>query len=761
LTHLKLFSAPQARKGVSQKQDFPQSYPQVWPLTDVTGCVVPLVAVALPTPLDRLFDYRWPEHWPAPRPGQRLRVSFGRRTLIGLAVADLRLQALSAEEAGRYKPVLEALDADAPLPAEWLDALRWAADYYRHPLGNVIATALPARLRAGADAAVRSDWQFVLTSAGQQALATLPARATALRALLGAAANGPVAAHGGGAPLKKALQQGWLQSTAVPTTTPPVPSLAGPALTDEQRAVWQPLEATQGFGVTLIEGVTGSGKTELYLRKVEQVIRSGAQALVLVPEIGLSPQLVTRFVERFGANVVESHSGMGEAARLNSWLAMRDGNARVMVGTRSAVFTPFARLGLVVIDEEHDGSYKQQDGFRYHARDFAIRRAQMAGAPVLLGSATPSLESLANAEAGRYHHLRLARRVRGEAPPQPQLINLHHYPAREGLSEPLAAAVERHVQAGGQALLFINRRGFAPTLYCDQCHWQAPCPHCAGRLTVHRASGRLQCHHCGYGCAIPRECPSCGGRTLRALGEGTERIEETLKNRLPGHRVERFDAERFSSDRALAALLDDVRQRRVSVLVGTQMLAKGHDFGALSLVGVVNADAALHSADFRATERLAQLLTQVAGRAGRSAASLKPEVLIQTREPDHPLLRALLQHGYGTVARQLLAERRAAGLPPAAHLALLRAESGDADDAQAFLVAARDAFPADAGVERLGPAPALLARRAGRYRYQLMLLAAQRRTLRRCLPDWQRALETLPLARRVRYSLDIDPADLG
>lgn len=730
-------------------------------MTDAPGCVLPLVAVALPTPLDRLFDYRWPEAWPAPQPGQRLRVPFGRRTLIGLAVETVRLQPVPFEDAGRYKPVVEALDPDAPLPADWLDSLRWAANYYRHPLGNVIATALPARLREGAAAVAASDWRLVLTPAGHNALATLPARAKAVRALLTAAADARASAKVGTAALHKALQQGWLERIAVPATAPAIPEVAAPALTNEQQQAWQSLQTSQGFGVTLVDGVTGSGKTELYLRKVEQVIRTGAQALVLVPEIGLSPQLVARFVERFGANVVESHSGMGEAARLKSWLAMRDGTARVLVGTRSAAFTPFARLGLVVIDEEHDGSYKQQDGFRYHARDFAIRRAQMAGVPVILGSATPSLESLANAEAGRYHHLQLVRRVRGEAPPRPQLINLHHYPAREGLSEPLAAAIERHVEAGGQALLFINRRGFAPTLYCEQCRWLAPCPHCAGRLTVHRAVGRLQCHHCGYATAIPRECPSCGGHTLRPLGEGTERIEETLKNRLPGHRIERFDAERFSSGRTLAALLDDVRERRVSVLVGTQMLAKGHDFGALSLVGVVNADAALHSADFRATERLAQLLTQVAGRAGRSAAALPPEVLIQTREPDHPLLQALLQHGYGPVAGQLLAERRAAGLPPSAHLAVLRAESGDAHDAQAFLAAARDAFPSGAGVERLGPAPALLARRAGRYRYQLLLLAAHRRDLHRPLAAWQQALAALPQARRVRHALDIDPADLS
>lgn len=730
-------------------------------MTDAPGCVLPLVAVALPTPLDRLFDYRWPEAWPAPQQGQRLRVPFGRRTLIGLAVETVRLQPVPFEDAGRYKPVVEALDADAPLPADWLDSLRWAANYYRHPLGNVIATALPARLREGAAAVAASDWRLVLTAAGHNALATLPARAKAVRALLTAAADAQASAKVGSAALRKALQQGWLERIAVPATAPAIPEVAAPALTNEQQQAWQSLQTSQGFGVTLVDGVTGSGKTELYLRKVEQVIRTGAQALVLVPEIGLSPQLVARFVERFGANVVESHSGMGEAARLKSWLAMRDGTARVLVGTRSAAFTPFARLGLVVIDEEHDGSYKQQDGFRYHARDFAIRRAQMAGVPVILGSATPSLESLANAEAGRYRHLQLVRRVRGEAPPRPQLINLHHYPAREGLSEPLAAAIERHVEAGGQALLFINRRGFAPTLYCEQCRWLAPCPHCAGRLTVHRAVGRLQCHHCGYATAIPRECPSCGGHTLRPLGEGTERIEETLKNRLPGHRIERFDAERFSSGRTLASLLDDVRERRVSVLVGTQMLAKGHDFGALSLVGVVNADAALHSADFRATERLAQLLTQVAGRAGRSAAALPPEVLIQTREPDHPLLQALLQHGYGPVAGQLLAERRAAGLPPSAHLAVLRAESGDAHDAQAFLAAARDAFPSGAGVECLGPAPALLARRAGRYRYQLLLLAAHRRDLHRPLAAWQQALAALPQARRVRHALDIDPADLS
>ena len=720
--------------------------------------LIDLVAVALPVPLRRSFDYRVPEGLrDRLLPGMRVQVPFGRRSLIGLVVAAPR----RAEPAGfDYKAVAALLDEAPVAPADWLDLVTWAADYYQHPLGEVIAAALPASVRAGRERRGRPPPQRpVITAAGAAALPGLPARAHRLRALLQGLAAGEVPA-GDAASLRRAVAAGWVELQSVSGEA--FLSDPAPTLTAAQSEALAALPDTAGgFSVGLLEGVTGSGKTELYLRLAAQALAQGGQVLVLAPEIGLTPQLAGRFEARFGAAVASYHSGLGDAERRDAWLAVRDGRARVLVGTRSAVFAPFARLGLVIVDEEHDASYKQQDGFRYQARDLALLRARRAGVPAVLGSATPSLESLANARAGRYRRVRLAERIAGGGPPVAQRIDLRLHPARHGLSEPLLARVDAHLVGGGQALLFINRRGYAPTLLCELCHWVAPCRRCDARMTVHR--GGLRCHHCGYECPRPASCPSCGHPKLAPVGEGTERVEEALRNRFPGRRIERFDAERLRGGDRLPRLLDEVRSGAVDILVGTQMLAKGHDFPGLSLVGVINADAALYSADFRALERMGQLLTQVAGRAGRAAgAAMPPEVLIQTREPDHPQLMTLLQRGYGALAAQLLRERAEAGLPPSGHLALLRAEAGAMVQAQQFLAAARDAAVALAlpGVDLLGPAAAPMERREGRYRAQLLLRADRRPPLHALLRAWLPAVEALPEARRLRWSLDVDPADL-
>ena len=723
--------------------------------------LIELVAIALPVPLRRNFDYRVPEELRERlQPGMRVQVPFGRRRCVGLVVAPPR-----AEPPGEfaYRPVEAVLD-DAPVaPADWLELVRWAADYYQHPLGEVVAAALPAAVRAGREQrGRRAPARPVLTAAGRSALPGLPARAHRLRALLQALAVDAATVPLDAATLRRAVASGWVEMQAAPGL-PPAPVAEPPQLTPAQAEALAALPAAgSGFSVSLLEGVTGSGKTELYLRLAAQALAQGCQVLMLAPEIGLTPQLAGRFEARFGAAVASYHSGLGDAERRDAWLAVRDGRAQVLVGTRSAVFAPFARLGLVIVDEEHDASYKQQEGFRYQARDLALLRARRAGAPAVLGSATPSLESLANARAGRYRRVRLAERIAGGAAPAAERIDLRVHPARHGLSEPLLARVEAHLQGGGQALLFINRRGYAPTLLCELCHWVAPCRRCDARMTVHR--GGLRCHHCGYDCPRPASCPSCGHPKLLPLGEGTERVEEALRNRFPGRRVERFDAERLRGGDRLPRLLAEVHAGEVDILVGTQMLAKGHDFPQLSLVGVINADAALYSADFRALERMGQLLTQVAGRAGRAAgAAMPPEVLIQTREPEHPQLLTLLQRGYGALAAQLLRERAEAGLPPSGHLALLRAEAGGMVAAQAFLAAARDlalglGLP---GVDLLGPAASPMERREGRYRAQLLLRADRRPPLHALLRAWLPALEALPDARRLRWSLDVDPADLN
>ncbi|MDP3858556.1 MAG: primosomal protein N' [Stagnimonas sp.] len=728
-----------------------------------------LVAVALPVPLRRQFDYLVPPGWAERlQAGVRVELPFGRRRCIGLVLAPPRL---SPDDGHDYKAVARVLD-EAPLaPADWLKLLQWAADYYQHPIGEVVAAALPAALREGRPAQARQARCLSLTVAGRQALLDLPARSSRLRGLLAALDHEAglrieVGADTGldAASLRRALAAGWVLEQA-PSAPVVAASELPPVLTAAQsRALGELLAAPPGFSASLLEGATGSGKTELYLRLAEQALTRGRQVLVLAPEIGLTPQLAGRFQARFGAVVASYHSGMSEAERNDTWLAVRDGRVRVLVGTRSAVFAPFSALGLVIVDEEHDASYKQQEGFRYQARDLALVRAREAGVPAVLGSATPSLEALAQVRAGRYRQVLLPERISGSPPPQPQLIDLRLYPPRHGLSEPLLARIDLHLQAGGQALLFINRRGYAPTLLCEVCHWLAPCPRCDARMTVHRTQGRLICHHCGHQQAPPRECPSCGSTRLLPLGEGTERVEDALRNRFPGRRVERFDAERLRGGDRLARLLDEVRARRVEILVGTQMLAKGHDFPALSLVGVINADQALYSADFRALERLGQLLTQVAGRAGRAAESPLPaEVLIQTREPAHPQLLALLREGYDRLAERLLVERAEAGLPPSGYLVLLRAEAAQMAMAQAFLRSARElaqTSPALGEVQLLGPAPAPMERRDGRYRAQLLLSASRRGPLHRLLRSWLPQVEALPDARRLRWSLDVDPVDL-
>lgn len=719
------------------------------------------IAVALPVPLQQHFDYLLPQHASRPAPGVRVQVPFGKRSLVGLVVAGGETTAPQGREhEGRqYKTIERVLDETPLAPAEWLASLQWAADYYQHPLGEVLAAALPAALRAGREARFIRPSTLAITPAGLAALPCLPNRAQRLRALLSALAAGEAMVRADAVTRRRALAEGWVEFIEA---APPVARVAaGPALSAAQHTALAALRTDRGFSVSLLEGITGSGKTELYLRLTEETLAAGRQVLVLCPEIGLTPQLTERFVARFGPVVAGFHSGMGDAERNRAWLAVREGDARILVGTRSAVFAPFTALGLVIVDEEHDASYKQQEGFRYHARDLALVRAKACGAAVVLGSATPALETLANAKAGRYRQVRLTERINPAAPAVPQLIDVKVYPTQHGLSEPLASAIERHLAAGGQALLFINRRGYAPTLLCDTCHWIAPCPHCDARLNLHRGEGALRCHHCGHVARPPRECPSCGGKKLVPVGEGAERVEEALKNRFPGRRIERFDTDRLRAAGALQALLQDVHERRVDVLVGTQMLAKGHDFPALSLVGVVNADQALFSSDFRALERLGQLLTQVAGRAGRSATvAIAPEVFIQTREPQHPSLVALLRDGYAALADTLLRERAEAGLPPAAHLALLRAEATERAQVDAFLNGARQCFPLTQSVQLLGPAPAPMERRDGRARAQLLLSSPARPALQRLLGAWLPVVANLPGARALRWSIDVDPVDL-
>jgi primosomal protein N' (replication factor Y) len=727
-----------------------------------------VVEVALPCPLDQLFDYLPPTGATLPPVGARVRVPFGpRRALVGVVAGHLPTSQMPAQ---RLKRVAAVLDAEPLWSAELFGLLRWAADYYHHPLGEVIATALPTLLRQGRPARAEGVSVWHVTDAGRGAepgeLARAPLRRRLLEALLaapmGLSEDELVALSPNWRSAIRALRaKGWTQERArdclEPAAVPPVPP---PTLsTAQQDALDAILSAAGGYCCHVLHGVTGSGKTEVYLRAIEQVLARGQQALVLVPEIGLTPQLVSRFRGRFPVPIAVLHSGLTDQERLCAWLAAREGHAPIVLGTRSAVFAPCRRLGLIVVDEEHDGSYKQQEGFRYSARDLAVARAARERLPIVLGSATPVLETLKNARDGAYSLIELPDRAGAAALPAVRLLDMRRLKPADGLSAPLREALGQRLARAEQSLLFLNRRGFAPVWMCHDCGWVAACQRCDARLVLHEHSRQLRCHHCGAEQPLAVRCPSCDSDALHALGEGTERIESALQRLFPDARIERIDRDSTRRKGALEQKLARAERGEADILVGTQMLAKGHDFPNVTLVGVVNADQGLYSADFRAPERLMQQILQVAGRAGR--ADKPGEVLIQTWHPQHPLFAALQHHNFHEFADFALAERQAAALPPYSHLAVLRAESTKSGEALRFLQAARAA--GSLGIQEVqlfDPVASPMERRAGRYRAQLLIQAMQRRPLHTFLRTWLPEVSALPLAKRVRWSLDVDPIDL-
>ncbi len=729
----------------------------------------PVWRIAIPAPLHQLFDYLPPAGGNVrPRTGARVRVPFGRGSRIGVIVGASTHSTLAS---GRLKRVTEVLDDEALLPGELMKLLDWAAGYYHAPPGEVIANALPGLLRQGKPARERGARRWRLTEDGCaldiDTLARAPRRQTLLRLLArhpaGIDAGEITELPGARAALRALRDHGWIEEyeAAAPTRTESVARdiERGPALNPAQQQAIAAVMKAEGYRTFLLDGVTGSGKTEVYFGITEALLRQGRQVLLLTPEIGLTPQLVERARRRFACPIAVLHSGLGDRERLDAWLLARAGGARIVIGTRSAALTPMPDLGAIIVDEEHDSAYKQQDGVRWHARDLVIVRAQRLGIPVVLGSATPSLESLHNCRQGRYDELALPARAGGAHAPAIGLIDLRQRPAEHGLSEPLAAAIETHLARGHQALLFLNRRGYAPTLLCQECGWIADCARCDAHLVLHQRSGQLRCHHCDAQSAVMAHCPQCGGADLRPLGQGTERIEETLTRRFPDTGIVRIDRDSTRRKGAMDALIERVRDGRRQILIGTQMLAKGHHFPNVTLAAILDADAGLFGADFRAGERMGQLITQVAGRAGREEQP--GEVLIQTRYPEHPLLVALLRHDYRHFATRLIEERAEAGMPPAGHVALLRAESPLRDAPLAFLERVRTLAGecGVSGVELLGPAPALMERRAGRYRAQLMLLAPERAPLHRLLRRLVPQLDALSRPARARWSLDVDPVD--
>ena len=682
-----------------------------------------IVRVALDLPLPRLFDYLAPDSNESDI-GRRVTVPFGKGSRTGIIV---EVATASEHPDAKLKAVTGILRDMPALPAEWLALCEFCARYYQTPLGEVTSFALPPMLRRGKLPRLKKAAVEIAASPASSARDTVP----------GAGAGD--------------------------ITVPPLSRPALPQLMAAQQAAVAAIFDTAGFHAMLLHGVTGSGKTEVYLRANDAVLASGGQALMLVPEIALTPQLEGRVAARFpGAHIVCANSGMADAARARGFIEALTGRAEIVLGTRLAVFMPMPRLQLIIVDEEHDASFKQQEGLRYSARDVAVWRAHQLNIPIVLGSATPSLETFHHASTGRYRLLELPERAVAEAMPVVRIVDTRREKLQEGLSAALLTGLQQRLERGEQSLVFLNRRGYAPVLACPPCGWISRCQRCAANLVLHLADQRLRCHHCGFEAQIPRACPDCGNVDLLPFGRGTQRLETMLVDRFPEARVLRIDRDSASTPKKWQALLATIHAGEADILVGTQMLAKGHDFPLLTLVGAVGADAALFAADFRAPERLFAQLMQVGGRSGR--ADLPGEVLIQTEYPDHPLYRALVDHDYVRFARSQLDERRIAGFPPFSFQAMLRAEARSMEQSLAFLAAAREAAAmlpnslAD-GVTLYDPVPMRLQRLMTLERGQLLVESLSRPALQAFLAKWMEQLYALKMPGGLRWHLDVDPLE--
>lgn len=731
---------------------------------------MPVVQVALPVPLARTFDYRLDSATPCPVVGARVSVPFGKRNAIGMVVGISETSTFPLEQ---LKAIDAVLDGDSLFPPSLWRILCWATEYYHYPIGEVLFHALPILLRQGKPAQSAPLWQWFATEQGRatppESLKRAPKQQQALAALL----QRPVYRHQVNemALTESALQalrsKGLIDLRAQEVATTDWRdgfSVLGERLrlnTEQATAVGAIRSEDTQFAAWLLAGVTGSGKTEVYLSVLENILAQGRQALVLVPEIGLTPQTIARFRERFNAPVEVLHSGLNDSERLSVWLRARNGEAAIVIGTRSALFTPFSRLGVIIIDEEHDSSYKQQEGWRYHARDLAVFRAREEGIPIVMGTATPALETLHNVQMGKYRQLTLTKRAGNAKPAVQHLLDLKGLPLKVGLSQPLLKRMKTHLQADNQVILFLNRRGYAPALLCHECGWIAECQRCDHYYTLHQNYRQLRCHHCDSQRPVPQQCPKCGSTHLVSVGVGTEQLENELAPLFPDTPITRIDRDTTSRKGSLEQHLADVHQGGARILIGTQMLAKGHHFPDVTLVALLDVDGALFSADFRSAERFAQLYTQVSGRAGR--AGKQGEVILQTHHPEHPLLQILLQQGYDAFAKQALAERKSVFLPPYTSHIIVRSEDHDNQQAALFLQQLRNLLEAsplkDDALWIMGPVPALQAKRGGRFRWQLLLQHPSRQLLQRLIKTSQPLINTLPQARKVKWTLDVDPID--
>ncbi|OZI13774.1 primosomal protein N' [Sodalis-like symbiont of Philaenus spumarius] len=729
-----------------------------------------VVNVALPVPLARTFDYLLPANV-APAIGGRVRVPFGQHQAIGIVTA---VRDHSEVTLDKLKPISDVLDSQSLFPDSLWRILNWAIGYYHYPIGEVLFHALPVLLRQGKPATMAPLWQWFATEQGRSPLPNnlkrAPKQQQALATLL---LRGPVYRH---QVSELQLADTALQALRAKGLCDLLPQAldtydwrTGFRVNGERRrlnteqatAVGAICSEDDRFAAWLLAGVTGSGKTEVYLTVLENILSKGQQALVLVPEIGLTPQTIACFRERFNAPVEVLHSGLNNSERLAVWLKARRGECAIVIGTRSALFTPFARLGIIVIDEEHDSSYKQHEGWRYHARDLAVFRAREEKIPIVLGTATPALETLYNVQQKKYRQLTLGKRAGCARPAGQQLLDMKGLALIHGLSAPLLEKMREHLQAGNQVILFLNRRGFAPALLCHECGWIAACQRCDHYYTLHQHQRQLRCHHCDSQRPLPHQCPQCGSTHLVAVGLGTEQLEAALTALFLGVPVTRIDHDTTARKGALEDYLAQVQRGGARILIGTQMLAKGHHFPDVTLVSLLDVDGALFSGDFRAAERFAQLYTQVAGRAGR--AGKQGEVLLQTHHPEHPLLQTLLHRGYMDFAQQTLEERRQAELPPFTSHILFRADDHDNRQAGLFLDQLRqllDSSPLrDNALWLMGPIPALAPKRGGRFRWQLLLSHPSRPQLQRLVAASLPLVSTLSQARKVKWSLDVDPLD--
>ena len=726
------------------------------------------IEVAVPVPLRQNFTY---SHDTPLEVGIRVKVPFGPRSLVGIVVGKLD----DVDDASKVKPIGGVIDTQPVLSPTLMHLAQWLWQYYHHAPGEVIHAMLPVLLRKGQSAQATPNLFATVTSSGREIVQTTLKNAPKQKACLDALIEHTMLA----ADVRKQFSHTVVKALedkgliALEETTPQFVekawlktfNVADKPLPDKEQAVAiAALIQQQGrFAVSLLEGVTGSGKTEVYLQAIEPILEAGKQVLLLVPEIGLTPQTVSRFKRRFNIDVGILHSQLSDTARLRVWQQANAGELGIIIGTRSAIFTPAKNLGMIIVDEEHDESFKQQDGLRYHARDLAAIRARHEHIPLLLGSATPSLESLNNALSGRYHHLQLTKRAGGASSTHQHLLDVRDQPLDYGLSSPLLNIMRQHLNLGNQVLVFVNRRGYAPAMLCHHCGDTVQCRRCDRPYTVHKGMCRLQCHHCGASRAIPKQCETCHSEELVTAGTGTEQVEQGLSRLFPAISQIRIDSDSVRGKDKLNDILDAVNRREHQLLIGTQILSKGHHFPHVTLVAVLDCDGALFSADFRASEKLAQLVTQLAGRAGR--ASKPGEMFLQTHNPHHPLLQDLINNGYGHFARFALTERKAAGLPPFVSQFVIRAEAQDGQLAYDFLAQCRDIIQnqtqTDVPLQIAGPFPCLIEKRQGRLRFMLVCSHEKRAPLHTRLRHALPYINTLLHASKVRWSVDIDPTDFS